>query len=80
VDIKNPTDARAFLSEWGPKIRRGILGAVIDGCMSAFRLMRANPVAYGTDAALDMREAVSVLKLAFRERFGVEYTNHKKKT
>ena len=72
-DITSPETAKKFLSDWTGQMRRGILGAAIDGAMASFRVMRGNLSAYGADATCDQREAATVLKLAYRQTFGTEY-------
>lgn len=74
MTITNAEQAALFLGTWGPQIRRGILGEAIDGCMRAFRIMNSRRDLHAVGAICDAREAVSVLRLGYREAFGVEYT------
>lgn len=72
--IRNANDAAAFVADWKHAPRKGIYAAVIDGLTMAHGIMMGARTRYGVDEICDNREAISVLRLAYRSAFGAEYT------
>lgn len=58
------------------KLRVGVIAGAIDGCWMSCKIMLSARDRYSDEQIADMREAVSVLKLAYREHHGKEYTRN----